>query len=74
MITTKGVDIWPELVSSGGAVIAETTVNAMTEAITDLLQDDSKRTLMGAKGRDWVLENLKLEKILSQYEELYSGI
>ena len=74
LITTKGVDIWPELVSSGGAVIAETTVNAMTEAITDLLQDDSKRTLMGAKGRDWVLENLKLEKILSQYEELYSGI
>lgn len=74
LITTKGVDIWPELVSSGGAVIADATVDAMAEAITSLIQDDAKLKSMGAKGRDWVLENMKLDKILSQYEKLYSNI
>ncbi len=74
LITTKGVDIWPELQSSGGAVIADATANAMAEAITNLLQDDSVRTSMGTKGRDWVLENMRLDKILSRYEKLYSDI
>lgn len=74
LITTKGVDIWPELVSSGGAVIADATVKAMAEAITNLLQDDSQRTSMGSKGRGWILENLKLDRILSRYENLYNDI
>lgn len=74
LVTTKGVNIWPELQSSGGAVIADATVVAMAEAITNLLQDDSKLNSMGAKGREWVLENMKVDKILSQYENLYSDI
>ena len=74
VITTKGVDIWPELESSGGAVIADASLDAIADAIVELLSDDQRRQSMGAKGRDWVLQNLTVERVLDRYEQLYREI
>ena len=74
VITTKGVDIWSELESSGGALIAEQTPQAMADAVTNLLRDSERLEAMRTKGRQWVLENLSLEQVLGQYEQLYRDI
>lgn len=74
VITTKGVDIWPELESSGGALIAELTPQAMADAVANLLRDPERLGSMRTKGRDWVLENLSLEQVLGRYEQLYRDI
>ena len=71
VITTKGVDIWSELESSGGALIAEQTPQAMAEAVANLLRDPDRLAAMRTKGRRWVLENLSLEQVLGRYEQLY---
>ena len=74
VITTKGVDIWPELESTGGAVIADASPDAIADAIAALLSDDPRRQSMGVKGRDWVLRNLTVERVLDRYEQLYREI
>ena len=74
VITTKGVDIWPELESTGGAVIADASPNAIADAVVELLADDQRRQSMGVKGRDWVLQNLTVERVLDRYERLYREI
>ena len=74
VITTKGVDIWPELESTGGAVIADASPDAIADAIVALLSDDPRRQSMGVKGRDWVLRNLTVEHVLDRYEQLYREI
>ena len=74
VITTKGVDIWPELESTGGAVIADASPDAIADAIVALLSDDPRRQSMGVKRRDWVLRNLRVEHVLDSYEQLYREI
>lgn len=71
-ITTKGVDIWPELEASGSTIIAEQTPEAFANAIADLLSDDARRASMGAKGRDWVLTELNADAIAAKYDALYT--
>ncbi|RNC80347.1 MAG: glycosyltransferase [Phycisphaera sp.] len=70
-ITTKHVDIWPELESSGSSLIVEQTAEAFEEAITELLADRSALKSMGTKGRDWVLTALDPRVVLGGYESLY---
>ena len=71
IIITRGVDIWPELESSGGAVIVDSTPQAIAAAIATLLGHQSRRQSMQQKGRAWVLQNLSLERVLGQYEQAY---
>lgn len=70
-ITTKGVDIWPELEGSGSSVIAEQNAEAFAAAITKLLQDETRQREMGSKGRDWVLTTLDPEVVSGRYASLY---
>jgi glycosyltransferase involved in cell wall biosynthesis len=72
VITTRGTDIWPELEASGGAVIVDMTAQATAEAIAQLVADRQRIDSMGEKGRAWVLENLTVDRVLDQYEQLYT--
>ena len=71
VVTTRGVDIWPELEASGGAVIVEPTAGAVAGAVTELLGDRKRRRVMERRGRRWVLENLDVARVVGQYEQLY---
>lgn len=74
-ITTKGVDIWPELETSGGAVILnDPTPENLADAIAGLLADPARRTQMSSSGRNWVMNELRPEKVVRQYSDLYSSL
>lgn len=71
-ITTRGVDIWPELESSGGALIAEQSPEAFADAIALLLADDDRRRTMGQAGREWVFRELEPDAIAQRFERMYA--
>ncbi len=71
-ITTKGVDIWPELEESGGALIADQSPEAFADAIALLLGDDARRATMGDAGRAWVFESLEPDAIAARFERMYA--
>lgn len=81
IITAKGVNIWPELHASGGAVIVENSLNPQPTddegelrlAIATLLADPAKRAAMGAAGRRWAIELLDQDRTVAAYEAMYRG-
>jgi len=73
VVTTKGVDIWPELQSGGGTVVADATPKAIADAVGAMLRNPERTRSMGAVGREWVLKWLEPASVLRQYEDLYAG-
>lgn len=71
-VTTKGVDIWPELEGSGSTLIVDQTHEAFAEAIAGLLVDHDRRNDMGDKGRAWVLDYLEPSAVQAGYDQLYA--
>ena len=71
VVTTKGVDIWPELEEGGGSVIADATPEATADACARLLADPARVKAMGTKGREWVFQWLAADRVLSQFEAMY---
>lgn len=71
VVTTKGVDIWPELEASGGAVIASTEPAQLSSVIATLLADPARLKVMGQAGRRWVYQDLHPERVLDQFEAMY---
>lgn len=55
LVTTKGVDTWPELEASGGAVIVDAEPEAFARAIRDLLSDPQSTAARGEAGRKWAM-------------------
>ncbi len=71
VITTKGVDIWPELEESGGAMIIDEDAESIAKAIDQLLVDPEKRTAMGCAGRAWVESTFGGDAVVNRFIELY---
>ncbi|MFO0835970.1 MAG: glycosyltransferase [Phycisphaerales bacterium] len=72
VVTTRGVDIWPELESSGGAIITDAAAGAFAGAIATMLSDRAKRQAMGAAARAHVFSWLDEGSVLSRYVEMYA--
>ncbi len=72
VITTKGVDLWPELEHSGGASICEAEPDALAARIESLLADRPALNAMGERGREWTFRFLDTGRILDQFEEMYA--
>lgn len=73
VITTPEVDTWPELESSGGAMIVQRDAAKYAQAMTELVNDPDRAVRMGASGREWLFKNLDPEKVVSDFERLYQG-
>ena len=74
VITTRGVDIWPELEGSGGAQIIQEDVQSTANAIKHLLDNAELRNQMGAKGRQWVDHTFSGDAVVNRYIELYRSV
>ncbi len=74
VVTTKGVDIWPELENSGGAEICQSVPEELCRVISYLLENEQRRTSMGKRGREWVLEALKEPHVAAQYRRMYADV
>ena len=72
VITTRGVDIWPELERSGAAMIVDQSAEAFADAVEAILADRDELAAMGERGREWVLKELDGAAIVREYEELYA--
>jgi len=84
VITTKGVDIWPELNDSGGAIICEpqgpTQGTTQADALTDQLAREiqnvtanpARRESMSRAGRAWAMTFLDRQRILQALESAYT--
>jgi len=71
VITTTGVDIWPELESSGGARIADGAAIPLADAIESLLAQPEEMRRMGAAGREWVFQHMSPSRIVAMFESMY---
>lgn len=71
VIATRGVNIWPELQASGGAVITADDVGAFSVGLKTMLLDAEACEKMGSRGRRWVLEFLDPDRLIASYEVMY---
>lgn len=71
-ITTRGVDIWPELDASGSTAIIDQSAEAFAGTIGELIADPDRRHAMGQAGRRWVLSELDPTAVRARYERIYT--
>ncbi|HRJ49476.1 MAG TPA: glycosyltransferase, partial [Phycisphaerales bacterium] len=72
VVTTKGVDLWPELQSCGGAEIVEQDAGPIADTVARLLADRAARRRMGEQARAWVFENLEERAVIGQFVSAYA--
>ncbi len=72
VVTTKGVDIWPELESCGGGRIVEGTPEAFADTIGELLEAPDICEEMGRRGREWVMQDLDPDVLAEKFLDAYS--
>ena len=74
VVTTRDVNIWPELQASGAALIVDPTPQAIAGAVAAVLGDKARQETMQRAGRDWVQQNFAIGRVVGQYEQLYEGL
>tara|TARA_R110000868_G_scaffold119469_2_gene316769 strand:- start:48840 stop:50009 length:1170 start_codon:yes stop_codon:yes gene_type:complete len=73
IVTTKGVDTWPELQERAQAVICDQTKDAFASAIQELTSDLPALNERGRLGRQWIFEEMHPDQIIGQFESMYSA-
>jgi glycosyltransferase involved in cell wall biosynthesis len=71
LITTKGVDTWPELESEGGAVISEQDAQKLAEHISSLTSDREALKERGQQGREWIFSEMNPKNIVDRFHKMY---
>lgn len=72
VMTTKGVDLWPEMQACGGAVIVDQDAGPIAREVDALLKDRARLKDMGKKARTWVFDNLHEQAVISQFIATYA--
>lgn len=70
LVTTKGVDTWPEL-EEAGASITDQDAEQLADAIDPMTRDRAQRDRLGERGRAWVFKNLDPDHIVQSFEQFY---
>jgi glycosyltransferase involved in cell wall biosynthesis len=73
VITTKGVDIWRDVVESGAGAISEQAPAQLATSIATLLRDTGLRSTMAAKARPWVFREFDERTLLRRFEGMYEA-
>jgi glycosyltransferase involved in cell wall biosynthesis len=74
VVTTRGVDLWQELETSGGATICEPDGAKIAQATSRLLASPVLREQMGSSGRNWVLKTIEPSGMVRAYEAMYAAV
>ncbi|MFG0306603.1 MAG: glycosyltransferase [Phycisphaerales bacterium JB040] len=74
VIITRGVDIWPELEQSGGAVLIEQAPGPLADAIAGLASDPERLGAMSDAARGWARATFAGSAIADRYVELYRSL
>lgn len=73
VVTTFGVDIWPEIESAGG-LVCERSSESFALALCDGLASPAVLKRRGEMGRKWVMETLNPQVVVRGYEALYREV
>ncbi len=74
VLTTKGVDTWPELEASGGGfILPDGQPDQLASRIESLITDRDKLAQAGASGRDWMFKEMNPTKLVERFEHLYQS-
>lgn len=74
VLTTKGVDTWPELEASGGGfILPDAQPNALTDRIESLISDRDQLARSGASGRAWMFQEMNPGSLVERFEQLYQS-
>lgn len=71
VVTTRGVDTWPEL-QQAGSMIIDQSPTAIADAVVAVTSDRTKRDELGRRGRDWVFEHMDPDRIVESFEKFYA--
>ncbi|MEX0876988.1 MAG: glycosyltransferase [Phycisphaerales bacterium] len=71
VLTTKGVDTWPELESQGQATICPQQDREIADAVLILTSDKAGLETRGRAGREWIFDRLHPDQIIEQFEAFY---
>ncbi len=71
VITTKGVDTWPELESQAQAIICEQRADSIADSIVSLTSDPNALEQRGRTGREWIFDQMHPDQIMKQFERFY---
>jgi glycosyltransferase involved in cell wall biosynthesis len=72
VITTKGVDIWPELEQAGSAIVSPDP-KAVADALHERLVHREELPQIGTKGRAFVRDWLAEDSVIAGYEAMYAS-
>lgn len=73
LVTTKGVDIWKDLVNANAGVVSDADAPQLASTIQSLLADPARLKSMGERGRAWVLETFDHDRLVRRYEQFYES-
>ncbi len=74
VVTTTGVDIWPELEQAGARVVPPRNPDALMTTIARLLDAPDELPKLGARGQQYVTEWLDPSRIAAGYEAMYRDV
>ncbi len=72
VITTKGVDIWRDVESSGAAEIRDREPKILADGIAGVACNPERRAAMSASARPWVFETYDEGRLFRRFENLYA--
>jgi glycosyltransferase involved in cell wall biosynthesis len=74
VVTTRGTDIWREMEQAGSTITGLEPPSIARGILDSLAATDDLRQARGARGRQWVFDNLDDNVLASDYENMYSAI
>jgi glycosyltransferase involved in cell wall biosynthesis len=73
VVATNGGAL-PEVLGNAGITVPKSNPRALTEAISNLLEDKEKREELGARGRERMLETFCWSKVASRLTGYYNQV
>ena len=73
VVTTRGVDIWMEIESAGGVIVAGNS-QSIWDAIRSIVNQPDHGRQLGHQGREWVMTHFNEAQSVGCYQSLYASI
>tara|TARA_R110002072_G_scaffold108107_5_gene234848 strand:+ start:830 stop:1987 length:1158 start_codon:yes stop_codon:yes gene_type:complete len=74
LVTTKGVDTWPELQSQAQAVICDQNDKVLATTIKELTADPEALEARGQAGRKWIFEHQHPDRVIERFLDMYNDV
>lgn len=74
LVTTKGVDTWPELEEMAQVTICDQQDRSIADAVARLTKDPETLKSKGQTGRDWIFREMHPDQIIQRFEAMYTQV